>query len=102
MPRSLPLHCQTLRLSKDLFVATVGGEPCFPVKELVRSAFAGRNLCFIGYTDACAYVVSDAMLDEGGYEPNAFLEYGLIGPFEKGLDEKYRSSFRESLNRLCR
>lgn len=60
------------------------------------------KLCFIGYTDACAYVVSDGMLDEGGYEPNAFLEYCLIGPFEKGLDEKYRNSFQDSLNRLRR
>lgn len=100
MPRSLPLHCQTLRLSKDLYVATMGGEPCFPVKQLIQSVFTDLDLCFVGYTDACAYIVSDDMLDEGGYEPGAFLEYGLIGPFRKGVDEKYTSGFRDSLNRV--
>lgn len=102
MPDSLPLHCQTLRLSRELYLATVGGEPCFPVKQVIRSVFAGLDLCFVGYTDACAYVVTDEMLDEGGYEPGAFLEYGLIGPFRKGLNEKYISGFQDSLERLSR
>lgn len=100
MPKSLPLHCQTLRISKDLYLATVGGEPCFPVKQMVQTVFEGLDLCFVGYTDACAYVVDDTMLEEGGYEPNAHLEYGLIGPFVKGLDEKYIQGFKASLDRL--
>lgn len=98
---SLMLHCQTVRLSDSLYLATVGGEPCFGVKNAVKKAFPeGKDVCFIGYTDACAYIVDDRVLSEGGYEPNCHLEYCLKGPFKPGLDARYEEAFRASLSRL--
>lgn len=101
LPDSMPLHCQTIRLTEKLYLATVGGEPCFGVKKAVKKAFPeGAEVCFIGYTDACAYIVDDRILSEGGYEPTCHLEYCLKGPFKPGLDAKYESGFAASLARL--
>ncbi len=94
---SLPLHCQTVRLTDELYIATVGGEPTFGVKCCVKSAFGGKKVLFIGYTDACAYIVNDRELEEGGYEATCHLEYCLKGPFKRGIDERIKSGFLKSL-----
>lgn len=97
---SLFLQCQTIRLTEDLYITTVGGEPCFGVKNAVKKAFGDKDVCFIGYTDACAYIVDDRVLAEGGYEPTCHLEYCLKGPFKPGLDKRYEEGFAASLARL--
>lgn len=97
---SLMLECSIIKLSDTLYIATVGGEPTFGVKQAVTAPFSDSHVCFIGYTDACAYVVDDRILSEGGYEPTCHLEYCLKGPFKPGLDEKYTSAFRSALARL--
>ena len=100
MPEHIDVWCQTLRLSEDLYVATIGGEPCFGVKNIVKSVFGGKDVCFIGYTDDCAYLVDDKVLAEGGYEPGCHIEYNLKGPFKPGLDTKYFKGFEKSLERI--
>ena len=84
-----------------MYIATVGGEPCFGVKKAVIKAFGKNKVCFIGYTDDCAYLVDDRVLSEGGYEPECFIEYNLKGPFKSGLDEKYTNGFADSFERIC-
>lgn len=100
MPEHLDVWCQTLRLSEELYVATIGGEPCFGVKNVIKSVFGGKDVCFIGYTDDCAYLVDDKVLAEGGYEPGCHIEYNLKGPFKPGLDTKYFEGFEKSLERI--
>ena len=92
----LKLTCQIFRIDEDLFIATMGGEPCYNVKKIVREVFADKALCFIGYTDACAYIVDDVMISEGGYEPTSSLEYGLKGNFKPGISQKLRESFENA------
>ena len=101
LAETLYLHCQIIRLSDSLYIATTGGEPCFGVKNAIKKAFPeDTQVCFIGYTDACAYIVDDRVLSEGGYEPTCHLEYGLKGPFLPGLDTRYKDAFAASLKRL--
>lgn len=100
LPESVILHCRTVRLNDDLYIAAVGGEPCFGVKQAVKAAFAGKKVCFIGYTDSCAYVVDDKILSEGGYEAICHLEYGHIGAFKSGLDKLYVEAFERSCARI--
>ncbi|MBQ4544826.1 MAG: hypothetical protein II996_04570 [Oscillospiraceae bacterium] len=102
LPNSMMLHCQTLRLTDNLYIATVGGEPCFGVKKAVAEAFKDKKICFIGYTDACAYVVDDKILSEGGYEATCHNEYRHKGPFKAGLDKLYKESFEESFKRILK
>lgn len=96
LPDSLFLRAAVIRLSDDLYMATLGGEPCFGVKNAVKKAFGKANVFFVGYTDACAYIVDDRVLSEGGYEPTCHLEYCLKGPFKPGLDARYTEAFTEA------
>ncbi len=100
LKKSVMLHCQVIRMNDDLYIATMGGEPCYGVKRAVKTAFAGKRVCFIGYTDSCAYIVDDKILSEGGYEPQCHLEYGNIGPFKPGLDKLYFEAFGNSYARM--
>lgn len=100
LPDSLMLHCQAIRLSDNLFVATMGGEPCFGAEKAVLSAFGDKKVMFIGYTDSCAYVVDDKVLSEGGYEPTCHIEYCLKGPFKAGLNKLYCEGFKAALRKI--
>jgi len=100
LAKSLAYHCQTIRLTDDLYIATAGGEPTSGVKNAVKAGFDGKKVIFIGYTDACSYVVNDRELNEGGYEAECHLEYCLIGPLKPGLDKAYREGFAASLENL--
>jgi len=100
LAESLDLHCQTVQLTEDLVIATVGGEPTSGVRNRVEEGLAGKKVFFIGYTDACAYIVDDTELAEGGYEATCHNEYCLKGPFQSGLDERFRKGFAASLKNV--
>ena len=97
---TLDLYCGIIKLTDKLCIANVGGEPCYGIKAAVIDALSGFDVCFVGYTDDCAYIVDDKILEEGGYEPECHLEYGLIGPFKKGITERIYTGFVESAKRL--
>ncbi|MBQ2741612.1 MAG: hypothetical protein IJB42_06135 [Oscillospiraceae bacterium] len=97
---SLMLRASVIKLSDDLYIATLGGEPCFGVRKAIERAFGDKKIIFIGYTDACAYIVDDRILSEGGYEPTCHLEYCLKGPFKPGLDARYTNAFEKALQRM--
>lgn len=100
MAEHVTIHGQTLRISDSLYVVAMGGEPCFGVKNAVKKAFDDKDVCFIGYTDDCAYLVDDYVLSEGGYEAECHIEYNLKGPFQAGVDEKYIEGFSASRRRI--
>ncbi|MBE6596113.1 MAG: hypothetical protein E7641_00435 [Ruminococcaceae bacterium] len=100
LPDSMKLFCQTIRLGDDLYIAAVGGEPCYGIKLALKKVFEGYDLCFVGYTDASAYIVDDKILSEGGYEATCHLEYGLKGPFKEGITKRISDAFEISLESI--
>ena len=103
MPDELSLHCGVIRLNADFYIATMGGEPAFDVKRVVSRVFEGKTLMFFGYNDACAYVPSDKLIAEGGYESSterAVEEYRLKGGVKPGIDKLYEKYFSETLKEL--
>lgn len=100
LPETLPLHCQIIRLSPEYYIATTGGEPCYGVKKAITAAFPGCKVLFIGYTDDCAYLVDDVLLEEGGYEPCSYLEYRMKGPLKTGVTKLYTQYFTEAKAKL--
>ena len=101
LEKSLAVYCQTIKLSDELYIATISGEPTYQVKQIVTSCFDGKRVFFVGYTDSSTYIVSDFQLDEGGYEArDCHLEYRLIGPFKKGIDQKLVQGFTTSFKKL--
>lgn len=101
LAHTLDLHCQTIKLTDNLYIATIGGEPTNRVKECVKAAFGDKKIFFIGYTDSCAYVASNFEIEEGGYEGRDFHnEYRLIGPFKQGVDEALTKGYKSNLENL--
>lgn len=102
-PHQVPLACSLVRLTptdaEPLWLATVGGEPCNDIKEIVRNA-VGDPVVFVGYTDSTAYIVSDRMLEEGGYEPTCAAEFGHLGPFAPGIDDRISAAFATRAQQL--
>jgi neutral ceramidase len=95
------LHAGIARLGQDLYVAFMCGETCYEAKQATLEAFPGKQVIFIGYGDATAYIPGDRMVSEGGYEADrSSLEFRLQGKFQPGLNERFRAAYAEGLERL--
>lgn len=92
--RTLPTSCrcpvQVIRFGDDLLMAALGGEACVDYALRLRREFAGRRIWIASYSnDVFAYLPSERVLQEGGYEGgDAMVYFGLPGPFRPGLEEK--------------
>lgn len=93
---SFTLECGLIRLGVDLFVVHMGGEPCCEVKFNIMDIFENKSLIFAGYTDASAYIVTDGMLEKGGYEVGCFLEYMHKGRIKPGIDSIIRKGYADA------
>ncbi len=100
MPHTIYLYAGILKLSPDLCIAHTGGEPCYEVEEIVNKALENKKVIFSGYSDAIAYIPTDHLIPEGGYEVDSFLEYGNIGPFKLGVDQKIFDAFQKGGEKL--
>ena len=92
--RSLPDACscpvQVIRFGDDLLMAALGGEACVDYALRLRREFAGKRIWIAGYSnDVFAYVPTERVLAEGGYEGgDAMMYFGLPGPFQPGLEQR--------------
>lgn len=102
MPDYIMLNCGVIRLADDFVVFTVGGEPSVDVKRVLEKLITKGTMLFFGYNDAIAYVPSDKMLKEGGYEAGdrSITEYKMKGKFQSGMDERFLKGFQEALESL--
>lgn len=95
------LRAGLARLGGEVYVAFMCGEVCYEVKQVVLEALPGKQVIFIGYGDATAYIPGDRMLTEGGYEADtSSLEFRLQGRFLPGLNQRFGAAYAEALSRL--
>ncbi len=88
LPETCDLHGGCLQISKDILVIYLGGEICYSTKKLFKDAFPDKHIYFLGYADSTAYVPSDKIISEGGYEhEGSIIEYRLKGTFRPGIDK---------------
>ncbi len=98
--RPLPTSCacpvQVIRFGDDLLLVALGGEACVDYALRLRREFAGRRIWIASYcNDVFAYVPSDRVLQEGGYEGGtAMMYFGLHGPFQPGLEQRLIDSVK--------
>lgn len=101
LPERLELHASILRLCDDRFVFSLGGEPSYDVGVVLRGAFPDMKVICVGYADDSAYIPSDRMIAEGGYEAEgSVVEYRLKGRIAPGVDEALVRGFREAMRSL--
>ncbi len=90
LPTSYPSPVQVIRFGQDLVMAALAGEVCVDYALRLRREFAGRPIWIASYcNEVFAYVPSERVLQEGGYEGgDAMVYFGLHGPFQPGLEQQ--------------
>ena len=100
LPLTLPLNCGAVRINKEFYIFSMGGEPGVNIQTILREHFPNVQLLCFGYNDAIAYVPSDKMIGEGGYEASAersVNEYRLKGRILPGVNELYCSGYTQAI-----
>jgi len=97
---SFTLECGLIKFSDNLMMAHMGGEPVCEVKFNIEKILNDYKLIFAGYTDACSYIVTDEMIEQGGYEVSCYLEYMHKGKIKKGINNLIASTFEHALLQL--
>ncbi|MDD2710536.1 MAG: hypothetical protein PHV34_21360 [Verrucomicrobiae bacterium] len=88
---TLPLHHEMLvnktRLSGDLALIGASGEWTAEAGTLIKQSSPSAKTIFLGYCFYTnAYIPSDSMLPQGGYEVLASPRYHATAPFAPGID----------------
>ena len=84
-----PCQIQVVRFGKDLSLIALSGETVVDYAIRLRKEFPGERLWVASYcNDVFAYVPSERVLKEGGYEGGgAMVYFGLHGPFKPGVEK---------------
>jgi neutral ceramidase len=87
---SYPYPVQVVRFGDDLALVALAGEVVVDYALRLRKEFPGQRLWIMGYSnEVFAYVPSERVLGEGGYEAaGAMVYYGIHGPFKPGLEDR--------------
>lgn len=101
LPDDIELRAGLAKLSDSLYIAYMGGEPCYEVKQKLEALFPDVTLMFFGYADSTAYIPDDKIIAEGGYEAEgSAVEYGLKGSLKSGVDARMAHAFKDAYDRL--
>ena len=81
---------QVVRFGDDLTLVAMGGETVVDYALRIRREFDGNGLWVAGYSnEVFAYIPSERVLAEGGYEAGGAMKYfGIHGPFKPGVEDR--------------
>ena len=97
---SVPTFWGTLA-GADHVTFALGGEPCHDLSVVLRGAFPGKRIVCTGYGDDVAYIPSDRLIGEGGYEADGSLvEYRLKGRIAPGVDARLVRDFAAAVREV--
>lgn len=93
----------TMQFGDQLTLVALPGETVVDYSLRLKKEFSGQNLWVAGYSnDVFAYVPSDRVLQEGGYEGGGALIYFTAvlhpGPFAKGIEQRFIDAVHQSLD----
>lgn len=100
-PDALALDCGVVRINPDFYILSMGGEPGINIATVLRQAIPDKTLVCFGYSSSVAYVPSDKMILEGGYEAeDSVSEYRLKGRIKLGVDKIFSDGFRCAIDEI--
>ena len=100
-PDVLSLSCGVVQLNPDFYIFSMGGEPGCNIATVLRENMPDKQIICFGYNNAIAYVPSDKMIEEGGYEADGSVpEYRLKGAIKPGVDKLYCDGFRAAIDSI--
>ena len=91
-----PVWLHGIQLGTDLRFVALEGEPVAAHGLAIQKFYPNGTTFALGYANGPAmYLVTSAMLDEGGYEPTSFGEYGFPAPLAKGMEHLLETGLQE-------
>ncbi|QDT44261.1 Neutral ceramidase precursor [Gimesia alba] len=87
---SYPFSVQVIQFGDDLTLIGLGGETVIDYSIRLHEEFSDRRIWVAGYcNEVFAYVPSERVLKEGGYEGGGAMKYfGFHGPFKPGVEDR--------------
>jgi len=100
---SYPCPVQVIRFGDDLSLVALPGETVVDYALRLGKEFEGRRLWIAGYcNEVFAYLPSERVLAEGGYEGgDAMVYFGWHGPFQPGVEDRVVGLVKTLMDR-CR
>jgi hypothetical protein len=97
LSETYPYPVQTWTLGDGPTMVLLGGEVVVDYALRLKRELAGRRPWVVGYAnDVMAYVPSERVLGEGGYEGGgAMVYYGLPSPWAAGVEERIVGEVRK-------
>jgi hypothetical protein len=95
LPESAPILMHGVQLGKTLRLVAIEGEPVSHYAHMTAQEYSEGITFSLGYANGEAlYLVTSAMLDEGGMEPISYWEYGFPAPLAKGMESIMQQSLK--------
>ena len=99
----VPVNCGVIQLSPKFYILSMAGEPGINIQTVLRERMPDITLLCLGYNNAIAYIPSDKMIREGGYEAeDSIFEYRLKGKIKEGVDEIFINGISEKIKEVRR
>jgi len=104
LERAYPCPVQVVRFGRDLTFVALGGEVVVDYVLRLRREFPGQRLWVAGYcNEVFAYVPSERVLTEGGYEGGGAMKYfGWHGPFKPGVEDRVVGQVKKLVRETAR
>lgn len=94
----LPVEITHLRLGDALGFLAMNAEVTTPYGLAIKEATGGATLPLAYSNGMLGYIITDAQLDQGGYEPGSSTQYfGLPSPFAPGIETSFRAAIDRAL-----
>jgi len=102
--RPLELGVTLVEIAPGRRLLAMEGEVCFDLAEKIRQGLGAPELQVLGYTnDVSAYIPSERILREGGYEgQDSQIFFGQPARFAAGIEERVIAGVRELDRKLER
>lgn len=99
---SYPYPVQVLQFGNDLTLVTLGGEVVVDYSLRLKRELGGDRIWVAGYSnDVMAYIPSQRVLNEGGYEGGGAMSYSnLPSPWQAGVEERIVDTVNKLAKRL--
>jgi hypothetical protein len=103
IPATVPCPIQVVRFGEDLSIVAIAGEAVIDYALRLKQEFAGQRLWVAGFSNSVpAYIPSERVLKEGGYEGGkAMIYFGIHGPFRPGVEDRVVGAVQRLMER-CR
>ncbi len=103
IPATVPCPIQVVRFGEDLSIVAIAGEVVIDYALRLKEEFADERLWVASYSNSVpAYIPSEQVLKEGGYEGGtAMVYFGIHGPFLPGVEDRVVGAVRRLMDR-CR